>query len=301
MATSSNQGRPQGKHAAAAGQKPAAKRFKKAGDEAAAPRARASRFKTQQPQPALPDEAPMPRISSDAPRPVDPAQATAFSTISSSEGAVLHDRETASEAADAARSNLRRGPGQRIQKSRRPQVQGRTRSAKMSRPVAIGVAVMALVVVGAIVAFVATSLAGPSTSLEGDPEDTQRVEQVQADKSDGILYDNYTYACNEDKDQGGYAFVRYAQGSNEPLVLFQLQGTPVTEVLYNGAFVIPQNLGESWNVVAWTMGDGSEPTALTNEDGSPVEGDGSIASATLDGSNLVLSFDNDATMTVPLG
>lgn len=284
-----------GKHAAPSTQpsrakgtaKPQAKRFRDPSQPAPA----------QTPAQAQPAS---PRISSDAPRPVA-GDTSAFQTLTSDQGAVLHDRDSASEAAAAARSNYR-GNSKRMQKSRRPQVKSRQGTqSHLSRPVVIGlVCVVAVVlVVGGI--FIWGALSQPSTSLEPEEEASTRAEQVQADdQAKGISYDGYTYLCEKDDDGATYSFVRYAQGSSEPLVLFQLQGTPVTEVLYNGAFVIPQNLGETWNVVAWHIGDGSEPTQLTNADGSNVEGDGSISSAQLDGDNLILNFDTDVSMTVPL-
>ncbi len=290
MATSNDNGTPRhyGKHAASSGAKPTAKRFKGAGTSAAgrsvgnrvAGAAQAS-----------------PHISSDAPRPVH--DTSAFDTISSGEGAVLHDRDSASEAAHAARSNYRSGSGQRIAASKRPQVKSRQNRAKLSRPVMIALAAVAVLLVIVVVIFAV--VLQPSTSLQTDDTTPTRAEQVQADdQTKGISYDGYTYACALDDDGASYSFVRYASGSSDAMVLFQLQGTPVTEVLYNGAFVIPQNLGNTWNVVAWHIGDGTASTQLTQEDGSALEGDGSISSASLEGSNLLLNFDNGATMTVPL-
>lgn len=303
MATSNDNGnaRHYGKHAApsgsqstarrSGGSKPAGKRFR----DPSTPQPTSGSAPSSQPSAGQAS----PRISSDAPRPVH--DTSAFQTISSGEGAVLHDRDSASEAAHAARSNYRSGSGQRISADLRPQVKSRQGRAKLGRPVMIALAAVAVVLVAVIVVF-AVVLNEPSTSLETDDTTPTRDEQVQADdQAKGISYDGYTYACAKDDDGATYSFVRYASGSTEPMVLFQFQGTPVTEVLYNGAFVIPQNLGDSWNVVAWHIGDGSEPTQLTQADGSAVQGSGSISSASLDGSNLLLNFDTGDTMTVPLG
>ncbi len=159
--------------------------------------------------------------------------------------------------------------------------------------------VAAAVIVG-LVLFVLNALNTVPTSLDTSsvPLADQRVEQTQDDENQGISYGGYTYSVQPKADGVGYAFVRQ-QGSEEPTVLFDLTGTPVTVVLYNGAFLIPENLGSSWDVVSWVMGDGSVPQQLT-ANGNPVMGDGTISSAKLEGSTLTLSFDNDTTNAVNL-
>lgn len=239
-----------------------------------------------------------------APRPigVDPSETGAFSTLASGQGAVLHDRGSASEAASAARENFRRGGSARLRKGKRPQVASHQGGARVSRPVAIGLGVAAACVVVVLAVVVIGALHTVPTSLGGDAAQTPtRVEQTQDDQGQGIEYAGYTYSVRQDDDGAGYSFVRTQGADGEPQVLFQLQGTPVTVVLYNGGFLIPENLGDSWNVISWVMGDGSVASVLAHDDGTPVEGSGTVSSAKLDGSNLLLSFDNDVTETVALG
>jgi len=239
-----------------------------------------------------------------APRPigVDPSETGAFSTLASGQGAVLHDRGSASEAASAARENFRRGGSARLNRGKRPHVASRHGGAHVSRPVAIGLGVAAACVVVVLAVVVIGALHTVPTSLDGDAGQTPaRVEQTQDDQGQGIEYAGYTYGVRQDDDGAGYSFVRTQGADGDPQVLFRLQGTPVTVVLYNGGFLIPENLGGSWNVVSWVMGDGSVESVLAHDDGTPVEGSGTVSSAKLDGSNLVLSFDNDVTETVSLG
>ncbi|MEY8437377.1 hypothetical protein AAK967_06500 [Atopobiaceae bacterium 24-176] len=239
-----------------------------------------------------------------APRPigVDPSETGAFSTLASGEGAVIHDRGSASEAASAARKNFRRGGSARMRQGKRPQVASRQGGgARVSRPVVIGLGVAAICVVVVLAVVVIGALNTVPTSLEGGSGDASvRVEQTQDDQGQGIEYGGFIYSVRQNADGAGYSFVRTQSTGGEPQALFQLQGTPVTVVLYNGAFLIPQNLGDSWNVISWVMGDGSVDAVLTREDGTPVEGGGTVSSAKLDGSNLVLSFDNGVTDTVAL-
>ena len=242
-------------------------------------------------------------VSGDAPRPigVDPSRTGSFSTLASGQGAVLHDRDSASEAASAARHNFRKGGPVRMNSKARPQVSQRQRSGgSLSRPAVIGIVVVAAVVIVGLVIFVLNALNTVPTSLDTSsvPLEDQRVEQTQDDENQGISYGGYTYSVRPKADGVGYAFVRQ-QGSEEPTVLFDLAGTPVTVVLYNGAFLIPENLSSSWDVISWVMGDGSVPQQLTTN-GNPVVGDGTISSAKLEGSTLTLSFDNNTTNAINL-
>lgn len=238
--------------------------------------------------------------SSDAPRPidVDPSETGAFQTLGSGQGAVLHDRTNSAEAADAARSNLG-GHAGRLAKGHRPRVRDRSTRAHVSRKAIIGLCVAAAVVIVAIVVVVMMLLDSPSTSAEGTA--APRIEQTQAEVGKGVLYDGYVYDTTQQAD-GTYALTRTPQGSadgSDALVLFQLEGTPVTVVLYNGAFLIPENIGDDqWKVMAYTLGDGSMASELQDGNGQAVEGTGTIASASLDGSTLSLTFEDGSTQTI---
>lgn len=291
-----------GAHRAAArsGSDKPAPRFRRTAAEGARVRRPVANDAVAVPGPEV-DDGPM--IGEGAPRPidVDPSK-TGISTLVSGQGAVLHDRDSAAEAASAARSNFRKAGHGRLRKGARPAVKHRDQpKPRLSRPAVIGICVGAGVVAVLIVVLVVALINTPSTSLSGGGGQSQRVEQVQDDALDGIEYGGYTYSVRQDDDGAGYSFVRAGKADAQPQVLFQLQGTPVTVVLYNGAFVIPENLDGKWDVVSWVMGDGSVAAELAHEDGTPVAGDGTLASAKLDGSNLVLTFGNDVTDTVALG
>ena len=201
-----------------------------------------------------------PLTSSEAPRPidVDPAVTGSFSTIKSSEGALITDRTTAGDAAE------------------------RVRAHRMG--------VFALAAFGLLWHFL---MQAPATAI------TDRVEETAVAPGQPITYDGYNYMATQ-QENGQWAFVRTSFTSADPLVRFLFDGTPVEVVLYNGMFLIPQNLDGRWDVVAWVMGDGSEPTKLMGEDGQPMGGEGSVESATLDGETLELSLSDGSTQSIPL-
>ncbi len=224
-----------------------------------------------------------PLTSSEAPRPidVDPAVTGSFSTIKSSEGALITDRTTAGDAAERVRAHRRGAPshGEPARVSRTPAI-----------IVAVLVGVFALAAFGLLWHFL---MQAPATAI------TDRVEETAVAPGQPITYDGYNYMATQ-QENGQWAFVRTSFTSADPLVRFLFDGTPVEVVLYNGMFLIPQNLDGRWDVVAWVMGDGSEPTKLMGEDGQPMGGEGSVESATLDGETLELSLSDGSTQSIPL-
>lgn len=257
----------------------------------------AERFIPKATEHVAPDE--MGETGQGAPRPVkiDPSAIEPLDTLTSGEGAVMQDRAHKAETSQRAHRQLQDHTKKtRIKAGVRPRVKKHMAPRKkMARPVFIGICSCAAVVVALLIGIVVAALSAPSTSLGP----TQRVEQTQASSEEGIEYDGYIYKVVHQED-GSWAFVRSTSDGSSAITIFSLEGNPVTVVLYNGAFIIPENLDNSWKVMVWVNADASIPDVLTRGDNEPVQGNGSISSASLNGSNLVLNFDNDATDTIPL-
>ena len=84
-------------------------------------------------------------------------------------------------------------------------------------------------------------------------------------------------------------------------LLYDLAGTPVTLILYNTAFVIPENLPDgTWDLIAYPLGGGSVTQQVTDADGNPIVGQGEIASATLSGDAIQISTTAGEQITVSL-
>ena len=258
----------------------------------------AERFIPKATENVAPDE--LGEIGQGAPCPVsvNTTNAAPLETLTGGEGAVIHDRAHAAEAAKVARNQLHgENKKSRLKLAKRPRVKKHMAPRKKkSRPVFIGICVAVAVVAIIIAAVAITALNSPSTSLNGD---SARTERTQASDSSGIVYDGFRYTTSQN-DDGTWAFVRTAEDGSSPLTIFNLDGKPVTVVLYNGSFLIPENLDNTWNVMAWVNADGSLPNILTRDGDNPVQGDGQISSASLDGSHLQLNFDNGATDSIPI-
>lgn len=235
--------------------------------------------------------------SLDAPRPTPIDDTTAFSTIGSGEGAVITNRETAANTVNASRE-MHTGTTQsrRLTAAARKNVRPRNERLQTNKRLFIILGVAALVVV-LIVGFLVIRAVNSASRLQGDGG---RVERTAVAPGESVSYDDYSYAVQQG-DDGVYSFVRTLGEGGDPLALFTLEGTPVQLILCDGAYLIPENLSDgTWDVVAYTMGDGSVTSKLADADGNPVTGEGALASAALEGSELVLTDEAGSTTRVPL-
>lgn len=234
----------------------------------------------------------------DAPRPVlDPATTGSFQRIEAGMGATVENRSNVSRispSSTASWSNMGGAAGNRLQGRNRPQVESRAPKAKTNVKVFAVIGVGAAIVV-AVVLLVAGTLLRPSNKSQGSTV----VEQTQTDASQAISYRGISYKLEAQQD-GKYALVGYAEGAKDGTVYFTFEGTPVQLVLYNGALIIPENLGDSWDVLGYTMGAGALPTQVVNAEGEAITGKGKIAHVELASPNLIITDEAGAKVTVPL-
>ena len=221
-------------------------------------------------------------VAEGSPRPisVDPATTGSFSTIRQGRGAVATTRENAGRAAEAGRASAARTvrAGQGIRKKPQP--------SKAPLPVLVGIGVAALVVV--VLAVVLLSALISPKAPEGDEAATSVAAETVVLANEGVESGGFTYSLSQGED--GWELVRSSGGQDTSLAT--LAGEPVCVTLYQGTLFIPENLSDgSWDVICYVLGDGSTATQLLGGDGNPVTGSGTVQSATVDGSNLVLTGD----------
>ena len=234
---------------------------------------------------------------SDAPRPigVDPEETGSFERISAEDGARLTTRVNASETASFRAQKARPVEAVRMSTAGRPKVEHHEVEVKSNKRVFIALAVAALLVV----AIVGTLFARAMLSVE-QAGDKPVAEQVQAAGDEGIEYRGTTYRLTQ-KDDGGYALTSTSDGFEGTATLYELAGTPVTLILYNTAFVIPENLPDgTWDLIAYPLGGGSVTQQVTDADGNPIVGQGEISAATLSGDAIQISTTAGEQVTISL-
>lgn len=241
------------------------------------------------------------------PAPVNPKSIT---TLHAGQGAEVTTRKNASHAADIARRNAedrhrRRHSSdklssaaarasKRLDREAAPAADGPERTRK-NIFIIVGGAILVL----AVLFFLVRCVTGALTADNEAPAEGQRQEQPaeaqqQEAAADGaVVLHGVSYALAQGED-GAWSVTADGEAA------FSLSGTPTAIILCNGVLVVPENLEGGWDVVAYMPADGSLPTQVTDADGNVVGGSGSVASAELDGSDLVVTDSSGATTTVSL-
>lgn len=242
-----------------------------------------------------------------APRPigVDPSSTGAFHTLSAGEGAVLTTRDTASSAKDAALTNLsesdrhRRSGSLREATSHQVASSQNARARRSSQPnKKLVVAILAIaLLLGAAGFFFVTNVLQKSGG-QAPRSGNQATAQVVG-VGDGVSFGGYEYKLLQGQE-GLWTITRAQEGSSASSPVATLPGAPVALVLHNGALYVPENLEGTWDVVALMIADGSELTQLQMGDGTLFGGQGSIASAVMNGDVLTITDANGQAFTFNL-
>ena len=235
-------------------------------------------------------------LMDDAPRPIDvnPAETGSFRRIEANEGARVTTRANASESAQMRAMSPESARSRRLGLAGRPKVERRDVEVQSNRRVFIALAIAAIVVVG----IVGTLLGRALLSVEQAGEKPV-VEQMQTGANETIEYRGTVYAL-EEKD-GKYALTSKAEGADSSAKVCELEGKPVALVLYNTAFIIPENLPNgTWDIIAHPLGGGSMTQQVTDSDGKPIVNQGEIESASLAGDKVVVKTKDGKEYTVSL-
>lgn len=232
----------------------------------------------------------------DAPRPigVNPSETGSFRRIEANEGARVTTRANAGESAQMRKLTPEAARSRRLGSAGRPKVETHDVAVESNRRVFIALAIAAAVVV----AIMGTLIGRALLSVEQAGEKPV-IEQMQTAIDEPIEYRGVTYALEE---QGGkYVLTSRAEGAEGSTKVCDLEGKPVALVLYNTAFIIPENLPNgTWDVIAHPLGGGSMTQQVTDSSGQPIVNDGEIDSATLSGDKIVIKTKENREYTVSL-
>ena len=214
-----------------------------------------------------------------------------------------HDYEaSASPMAAGSISKLHAGEGARKFASTK-----KREASKPARGVLIGVAIAALlVIVGGF--FVVRAILGTRVSVDDEILTSEEVfepqqaevsidEQTGSVETSGIEYmgEHYSLVAVE-----GSVGVIETDANGNQRTLFVLNGTPATMLFYDGVLLVPENLADGWDVIAFVVGGESQPTPVMGADGAAINGAGEISEAHLEGAELVVSDSTGATTRIPL-
>ena len=232
----------------------------------------------------------------DAPAPigVNPSESGSFSRITAAEGARVTTRANASETASFRAQGTR--PIEAVRMSAgRPLVEHHEAAVETNGRVFAILGVAALLVV----LFFGWLIVRAFGSVDKEPV-TVIAEQVQAGATDTIEYRGVNYALTQLND-GSYALTTTSEDQEGSATLCELKGTPVALILYDTAFIMPENLSDgTWDLVAYHLGGGSVTQRVTGGDGNPIIEEGEIADASLSGDDIKITTTEGESYTISL-
>ena len=197
-------------------------------------------------------------------------------------------------------STLRAGQGAQIPQSPR---QADNTPEPPNRKSVIILVLAAIVALTALFFIVRCATSTKSESASQQPKQTQSAyadEKQQDEQSvDGsVTFHGLKYSLEKQSD-GKTAVVRTSDSGTKS-VLFEVEGTPTSLILFNDTILVPENRESGWDVVACALVDGSLPTLIADKDGKAVGGNGTITAATLDGTTLKVTDSTGNTTSVAL-
>ena len=234
-------------------------------------------------------------LDADAPRSTLSSATDSFERIAPGKGAFLTTRDTVSDTSSFARFSFEdEGVSSvRMSDANRPQINS---IQEPIRPVRRNVSIAVAVVILALSAFFAHSFI--TNFFFNDTEGSASVDAAQVLSVDESLeVDGYEYQLSQ-LETGQYVLMRITSG--ESLTLAEMSGTAVALVYYYGTFYVPENIDGGWDVVCYTLGDGSVATTYTDEEGNPITGTTALASVSVTEDTLVLTDEAGEQTTLSL-
>lgn len=233
-----------------------------------------------------------------------------ISTIRAGQGARVTTRQNADQAARRARRNA-----EERYFERHPEARGTAVGPERSRKnvvLLVVLAVLALVIVFLVGRCVTVALApapdeGASEQTFGDqgltsegPQEVERDPESEVASADGsVSYQGSTYVLAT--QEGGSWGVSETDPYGASETLFLLEGTPAALARWTNTILVPENRDGTWDVVCYVIaGHTGGASYLVGEDGSPVQGNGEVSSASIEGSVMHVTTTDGAVNDVQL-
>lgn len=251
------------------------------------------------------------------PSDVNPSKIT---TLHAGQGAEVTTRKNAAHAADLARVNAEKRFRKRHSSDKLSASAARASKrlgseegtvAEDSGPertnknifIIVGCAILALVLLFFIVRC-ATAALTPEPEKPQQSQDlaqTDEPAQSQPAEEGSVTIHGVAYTLGQAEDGAWVVLANgeenFIDGGTQGI---RLSGKPSGLIQCNGVLVIPESLEDGWDVIAYRPADGSVPVQVADADGNLVHGSGSITSAELNGTTIVVTDSTGATTNVSL-
>ncbi len=259
---------------------------------------RTPRFKTPNDQVTTPAPQPQPTqgipevVRTDEPFKVSPEVSGRLPKLDAGEGAVITNRSNAASTTGSFPPIDER----MLKASRRSHGKKNIQTQKRSPKKTIALIVSLLAVFLGIM-YVMFNSASDEVVQQTPQVPEQRVKVAQ----DGeVEFRDFIFSLSD--SNGTWELIgRPKSGEGEVRKYLTFEGTPVALILYEGGFIIPENLSNNnWDVVTYTVSDGSVVSKLVDSSGKAVGGTGKVSKAEVSGDTLKLTLDSGKTESIKL-
>ena len=218
----------------------------------------------------------------------------------------LYEETSASPMAASSITKLSAGQGARKFASTSKRLPNTPGGSAAKKGILIGVALAAILVIVAGFLLVRALLASDWINIdEKSPDEVPPIQNAEVNvnpetgavESEGVAYLGVMYSLKS--VDGTMAVVGVDELGNKKVV-FVVEGTPAQLLLYNGILLVPENLPDGWDVIAYVLGAESQASPVVGADGNPVTGSGEVTQAYIDGSELVVTDSTGATTRIML-
>ncbi len=230
-------------------------------------------------------------VTSDQPFVVSPEVSGILPKLDAGEGAVITNRSNAA----STTGSFAPIDARRLNAAKRASMSRQAHSAKLTPK-------KAFILLVSFIAF----FAGLYHLTFNQPEDvvsqsTQTSEQRVKVAQDGeVEFRDFIFSLSK-SDDSWELIGRPKSGEGEVRKYLTFEGTPVSLILFEGGFIVPENRSDdTWDIVTYTVSDGSIPSKLSDAQGNPIIGKGKVASAEVSGNSLNMTFEGGGTKSLSL-
>ncbi len=142
-------------------------------------------------------------------------------------------------------------------------------------------------------------LNSPSDEIE-DVVTQQSEQRVKVAQDGEVEFREFIFSLSQSGDTWEL-IGRPKNGQGEIRKYLTFEGTPVSLILFEGGFIIPENLTNgTWDVVTYTVSDGSVVSKLLDSSGAAVGGSGKVSQAEVSGDTLKITLDGGEVKSITL-
>ncbi len=223
-------------------------------------------------------------IATNEPFTVSPEVSGVLPKLDAGEGAVVPNRKNAASTTGSFPPVTKRGIRAFARSKSTARIETQQRNPKKTIALISGLAVI-------FIAIMFIMFSSPSEDVSRQPVQPPE-ERVKVAQDGEVEFRDFIFSLAESNNK--WELIGRPKGQAGDIRKYvSFEGKPVSLILFEGGFIIPENLPhDKWDVVAYSVSDGSVVSRVLDTSGNPVGGNGKVKSAEIAGDDLKLTFES---------